>query len=136
MEPFCRSRQPRSKAVLCPVSRSEQNNASALHEQRAQIAIPALADASEDRPITRRHLLRHQAKPSGKVTPPGKRSATANGCYHCAGDDRTDARNGHQLPAALGAVRQLFDLFSDVFNALIEAPPIATEILDDPDDAG
>ena len=64
MQPFRRSRQPRPKAVLCPVSRSEQNNASALHEQRAQIAIAALADAAEDRPIARRYLLRYQTEPS------------------------------------------------------------------------
>ena len=96
----------------------------------------ALADAPKDRPITCRHLLRHQTEPSGKVTTLGKRGATANGCYHCAGDDRADARNGHQLPAALGTVCQLFDLFSDVFNTLIEPPPIATEILNNPDDTG
>ena len=77
-----------------------------------------------------------EAAPSGKVTTLGKRGATANGCYHCASDDRADARNGHQLPAALGTVCQLFDLFSDVFNTLIEPPPIATEILNNPDDTG
>jgi hypothetical protein len=44
---------------------------------------------------------------------PHKKISRPNGCYHCAGDDRTDARNGRQLPAAFGAVRQLFDLFSD-----------------------
>ena len=48
--------QPRSKAMLCPVCWSEQNNASALHEQRAQVAIAALADAPKDRPVTCRHL--------------------------------------------------------------------------------
>ncbi len=61
------ARRQTPKAVLCPVSRSEQNNASALHDQRAQIAIPALADASEDRPIARRRLFRHQTEPSGKL---------------------------------------------------------------------
>ena len=56
MQLFCCGREPRSKAMLCPVCWSEQNNASALHEQRAQVAIAALADAPKDRPVTCRHL--------------------------------------------------------------------------------
>ena len=52
MQPFRRGREPRSKAMLCPVCRSEQNNSGALHEQRTQVAIAALADAPKDRPIT------------------------------------------------------------------------------------
>ena len=35
VQPFCRGRKPWSKAMLCPVSRSEQDHAGALHEQRA-----------------------------------------------------------------------------------------------------
>ena len=69
----------RSEAVLLPVFRSEQNNASTLHEQHAQIAVPAPADVTEDRPIARRHLLRHQAEPCSEVTPFGKGSAITNG---------------------------------------------------------
>ena len=37
------------------------------------------ADATEDRPIARRHLLRHQAEPCSEVTPFGKGSAITNG---------------------------------------------------------
>src|SRR5205823_1201209 len=95
------SRDPRSKAVFCPIGRSEQNDASALHEQRAQIAIATLCNAAEDRPITCGHLLRHEAEPGGKIAPLGKGSPIANCRYHCAGDDRSDARNGHQLPTGL-----------------------------------
>src|SRR4029434_9330326 len=96
----------RSEAVLLPVFRSEQNNASTLHEQHAQIAVPALADATEDRPIARRHLLRRQAEPCSKVTPFGKGSAITNGRYHCARDDRAATRNRQTLPTAPGAPRR------------------------------
>src|SRR6476646_10825256 len=64
-----RSREPGSKTVLCPTLRSEQNGAGALDEEHTQIAVSALRDAAKDRAITGRHLFRHQAKPSGKVSP-------------------------------------------------------------------
>jgi hypothetical protein len=127
MQAFCGGRELRSETVLLPVFWSEQNNASTLHEQHAQIAVPALADATEDRPIARRHLLRHQAEPCSEVTPFGKCSAITNGRYHCAYDDRADTRNRHQLPAALGASRQHFDLFCYLFDTPVEMPPITTE---------
>jgi len=38
--------------MLRPVYWSEQNNAGALHEERAQIAIATLGDAAEDGTIT------------------------------------------------------------------------------------
>src|SRR5436190_3578961 len=60
MQPFRRGCEPRSKTMLCPVRWSEQNNAGALHEQHAQVAIAPLADATKDRSVTRRHLLWHQ----------------------------------------------------------------------------
>ena len=47
-------------------------------------------------------------KPSqaAKSRPFGKGSAVADGRYHGAGDERADARNGHQLAATLAAMRQ------------------------------
>src|SRR5437762_10586166 len=48
-------------------------------------------------------------------------------------DDRANTWNGHQVPATLGAIGQHFDLFGDMLDALIEMPPIATEVLNDPD---
>jgi len=53
--------------MLRPVYWSEQNNAGALHEERAQIAIATLSDAAEDGTITRGDLFRHQAEPRCKV---------------------------------------------------------------------
>jgi hypothetical protein len=57
----------------------------------------------------------------------------ANGRYHGAGDERTDARYGHQLAATLAAMRQNLDLFGDVLDTLIKTAPIAAEVFNDPD---
>src|SRR5262245_31166906 len=133
MQALCRGRQPRSEAVLCPVCRSEQNNAGALHKEHAQITVSALCDAAEDSTITRRHLFWHQAKPCGKITPLRKGSAIANRSYHCASDDRPKARNSHQPPTALVGARQRFDLTCYSFDPLIEIFPVGHELPDDPD---
>src|SRR5262245_11840378 len=73
-----RGREPRSEAVLRPTPWSERNGAGALYEEHAQIAISALRDAAKDRAITRRHLLRHETKPCGKIAPFRKRSPIAD----------------------------------------------------------
>src|ERR1700736_4340035 len=111
MQALRRRREPQPKAMLRPVYWSEQNNAGALHEERAQIAIATLGDAAEDGTITRGHLLRHQAEPGGKVAPSCKGNSVADRSYHCAGDEWADAGNGHQLAATLTAMRQNLDLF-------------------------
>src|ERR1019366_8049682 len=55
--------------MLRPARRAEQDGAGALYEEHAQIASSALRDAAKDDAITGRPLLRHQAKPCGKVPP-------------------------------------------------------------------
>jgi len=49
----------------------------------------------------------------------GKGGAIANGRYHGAGDERADARSGHQLAATLAAMRQNLDLIGDVLDTLL-----------------
>ena len=78
-------------------------------------------------------FLRHEAEPGGKVASFGKGSAVGNGRNHRTCDERTDAWNRHQLSATLAPVCQLFDLLGNALDALIETPPIAAEVLDDPD---
>src|SRR6266542_4259127 len=73
------------------------------------------------------------SEPGGKIAPLGKGSPIANCRYHCAGDDRSDARNGHQLPTGLTVAGQEFDLLCHVFDTLIETAPVAAEVLDNPD---
>src|ERR1700751_6176770 len=136
MQPFRRGCQTRPKAVLCPICWPQQNDAGALHEQRAQIAIATLADTAKYRPVACGHLLRHQAEPGGKVASFGKGSSIGNGRDHRTRDEGADARNGHQLPATLALARQHFDLLGNLLDALIETSPIAAELLDDPDHAG
>jgi hypothetical protein len=41
--------------------------------------------------------------------------------------------NCHQLAATLALMCQHFDLFGNMVDPLIKMPPIAAEILDDPD---
>src|SRR5271166_5286402 len=48
-----RRRQPRSKAMLCPTCRSEQDGTGALDEEHAQIAVSALGDTAKDGVISR-----------------------------------------------------------------------------------
>src|ERR1700692_512527 len=95
-----RRREPGSEAMLRPTRRFEQNSAGALYKERSQIAISTLRDAAKDGAITGRHLLWHQAKPVGKVSPFCKGSSVADRSNCRAGNDRADARNSHQLPTA------------------------------------
>ncbi len=128
-----RSRKPRSKAMLGPPRRSKQNGAGTLYEQHAQIAISAFGDAAKDRTITRRHLLRHQTKPSSKITPFRKGGPIADRGYHRACNDRPNTRNGHQPPTVLVGAGQGFDLICYSFDALIEIFPVVNELSNDPD---
>src|SRR5271166_518096 len=88
-----RRRQPRSKAMLCPTCRSEQDGTGALDEEHAQIAVSALGDTAKDGAITRRHLLRHQAKLGRKITAFAIGSAIADCSHNRTRDDRTDPWN-------------------------------------------
>src|SRR5664280_173995 len=121
--------------MLHPVYGPEQNNAGALHEERAQIAIATLCDAAEDGTITRGHLLRHQAEPRRKVAPSCKGNSVADRRYLCSCNDLADARNRHQLLAARVAARQCLDLIRHIFDSLIEMRPVADEVLNNSDHA-
>ena len=70
---------------------------------------------------------------AAKSRPLAKAAPLPNGRYHGAGDERADARNGHQLAATLAAMRQNLDLIGDVLDTLIKTPPIAAEVFHDPD---
>jgi hypothetical protein len=56
----------------------------------------------------------------------GKSSAISNGRNHRTCDERTDARNCHQLPTTLALMCQHFDLLGNVLDALIEMPASIT----------
>src|SRR6185503_13308998 len=107
--------EPGSKAMLYPTLRSEQNGAGALDEEHTQIAVSTFRDAAKDRAITGRHLFRHQAKPSGKVSPFREGSSIADRSDRGTGNDRADARNSHQLSAVHVGACHTFDLIRYLF---------------------
>src|SRR6266566_4081792 len=119
--------------MLRPTCWSQQYATSTLDEEHAQIAVSELGDAAKDGAITRRHLLRHQAKPGSKVTSFAKGSAIADRGHHRTRDDRADPRNRDQLLAAFVSVRQGLDLIRYPFDALIEIFPIGHKVPNDPD---
>ena len=100
------------------------------------MAVSALGDTAKDGAITRRHLLRHQAKPGSKVTSFAKGSAIADRGHHRARDDRANPWNRDQLLAAFVSVRQGLDLIRYPFDALIEIFPIGHKVRNDPDHSG
>src|SRR4249920_3382718 len=114
--------------MLYPTLRSEQNGASAFDEEHTQIAASALRDAAKDRAITGRHLFRHQAKPSGKVSPFREGSSIADRSYRGACDDRADARNSHQPSTVHVGACQTFDLIRYPFDAIVEISPVADDV--------
>ena len=87
--------RPWLKAVLDPASWSDEYNAGRLHEQHAQVALATLGDTPQDRSITSRHLLRHQAKPSSKIAAPRECCAIADRRDNGTQDDRADAGDRH-----------------------------------------
>src|SRR4051794_1763484 len=62
------------------------------------------------------------------------RFSVALGCeadiYHRAGDDRPDPRHAHQPLAIRVLARNSLDLAGQAFDALIEPPPVASQVLD------
>lgn len=88
------------------------------------MAVSALGDTAKDGAITRRHLLRHQAKPGRKITAFAKGSAIADRSHHRTRNDRPDPWNRDQLLAAFVSARQGLDLIRHPFDALIEIVPI------------
>jgi hypothetical protein len=136
MQALSRSREPGSKAVLCPARRMKLNGTGALDEEHPQIAITTLGDAAKYRAITGRHLPRNQTKPGGKIAPLCKGGSIADSSDHRACDDRACARNSHQPSAAHVSTSQTFNLVRYRFDPLIEMCPIFDQVSDDSDHAG
>ena len=59
----------------------------AADEQGAQVAVPTLGEAAQDRAIAGRDLLRHQPEPSGKVAAFGEGGSGSDRRHHGAGGD-------------------------------------------------
>jgi hypothetical protein len=74
--------KPDPEAVFRPVRRPQQNDPGCLHEEHAQVTFTALGDASEDGPVSGRHLLRDEADPGRKIPSSRECRATANRGNH------------------------------------------------------
>src|SRR5262249_32900028 len=130
MQPLRRRLNPVLEAVTLPVLRPQEHDASGLNEQWPQVAVPAFGYAAKDRPTAGRGLFRHDPKPGGEVAAFGEDIALADAGHRGTGDDRADAGHGHQPHGAFIGVRELLDLYRVAFNALINLPTIAIEVLD------
>src|SRR5205085_11997969 len=118
-----------------PVARSLQENLCTPDEERAQVAVAALGETTQDRSTTGRDLLRYQTEPGGKVTAFGERGSGANRRHHGAGSDHANPRDSHQPLAARILTGHSCDVPGERLNALVEPPPIARQILDQVDHA-
>ena len=131
VQPLSRGGKPRSKAVLHPVPWPKQNDAGGLQEERAKVAIAAFGDASENRSITCRYLLGDQAEPSSEIAATCESSSITDRGDDGARNDRTDARYCHQVPTEFRVLGERIDFSTDSFDAIVEAPPVLGQILQD-----
>jgi len=128
VQPLSRGGKPRSKAVLHPVPWPKQNDAGGLHEEHAKVAIAALGDTPEDRSIPCGYLLWDQTEPSSKISAACEGSSIADSSDDGARDDRADARYCHQMPTRLRVLGERIDFPTDSFDAIVEAPPVLSQI--------
>src|SRR5215831_19328915 len=131
VQPLSRGGKPRSKAVLHPVPWPQQNDTGGLQEEHAEIAIAAFGDAPEDRSITGGYLLGNQTEPSSKIAAACERCSIADRGDDGARDDRTYSRYCHQMPTRLGVPGECFDFATHSLDAIVEAAPVLSQILQD-----
>src|SRR5262245_39925536 len=136
MQPLPGSLDPWLEPVPFPDLLSDQHDPGRLDEEGPQVAVAALRYRAEDGAVARRHLPWDQPEPGGEVTPLGESIAACDRGYHRAGDDRTASWDAHQPFAADVPVGQKLDLARQLFDPLIEPPPVGGEILEDPRHTG
>src|SRR5262249_43515125 len=131
VQPLSRSGKPRSKAVLHPVPWPQQNDAGRLQEERAKVAIAAFGDAPENRSIACGDLLGYQAEPSSKITAACEGRSIADRSDDGARDDRADARDCHHIQTKLRVLGERIDFPAHSLDAIVEAAPVLSQILQD-----
>jgi hypothetical protein len=99
------------------IAATHQNDVCGLHEQRPQVLVAALGYFAQDRAISRRLLLWHEAESGTEVASLLEACAIADRCYHGTRDDRADARHSHQALAAVILLRLSFDLGLHALNS-------------------
>ena len=115
--------------MLHPVPWPQQNDASGLHEEHAKVAIAALGDTPEDRSITCGYLLWDQTEPSSKIAAACEGTSITDRGDDGARDDRAYARYRHQMPTRLRVLGERLDFTTHSLDAIVEAAPVLSEIL-------
>ena len=113
----------------------DQDDVRGLDEQCAHVLVAALGDLAEDGAIAGQLLSRHQTEPGTEVAALLEAGTVANGGDDRAGNDRANARHRHQPLAALVLFGQRLDLGGDGLDALVEPPPVGSEVLEQTPDA-
>ena len=80
-------------------------------------------------------LPRHQPEPRGEIAPLRKRRAVADGGDEGSRRERADARHLHEPIAGLIVTREAEDFLIDVFNVVVQEPPLVAELLEQPTEA-
>src|SRR5262245_38604219 len=103
-----------------PPAMMAAHGTSPVNKQKAQVTIPALADAAQCRLTTGRMLERHQPEPCRKVSPLGKRGAVADGRHEGRCRQWHDAGHLCQPTTGLVLTSERGDLLIDVTNGFVE----------------
>src|SRR5262249_42581289 len=102
----------------------------------AQVLIPAFGNLAEDGAIAGGDLLGHEAEPGAEVTALGEGVTGSDGGNRGAGDDGADAGHRHQALASRVLLSKQLDLEGNTVDALIQAAPVADEVLQEVEQAG
>ena len=102
------------------LSGSEDHRSGAMDQHRPQIRVTALAHAQQSRLAAAGVLPRYHAQSCGELSAVVEVPGITDGCYQCAGCDRTDTR--HLLQSSTGFVCPMpcLDLFFDLVDLAAE----------------
>src|SRR4029450_12575784 len=129
VQPPFGSLDPGFEPVALPALWPDQDDPGSLDEQHAQVAIAALGYLAKDRAVPRRDLPRDQPQPSGEVAALLERIPGADRSHHRTRDNRPDARHTHQPLATAILACECIDLARQALDPLIQATPVASQIL-------
>ena len=105
--------------AIRPVLASGHRRHGALHQQRPDIGITALADPQQSRLATGRILARYQPQPGGQFPAIFKVVGITNGGYQYRGDSWADTRYLHQALTDGVLVSHSLDLQVSLFDLAV-----------------
>src|SRR5215469_8378732 len=120
---LCEPMHPLSKSSRIVLD-AKQDRASTVDQHAAQINIAALADAVQSRLASGGVLSGHDAHPGCKVAAAAKGRSVADGGYGGGGDQRTEAGNLAELPAAHILITNALNLITDRLHVAVDLFPL------------